>query len=277
MSEMKNINMPHTAWLFDVDGVLTDPEKKKVTRQEIFDELIKRLEIGDPIGLNTGRSLDFIINEVLEPLEKRINNKKILKNVVAIGEKGGAWIEYNSEGKRSVNVDENISVPKTVQTKIRELVKTNLYSEIVFFDETKKTMSSVELKINKTIENFETIKQQLISDLEAVLYEYNIEKKYKIDPTRIAIDVENVNVGKALGARKFVQFLDNKEIVPVEYICFGDSVSDYDMYEELKKLKKKVRFVFVGGEKYLIGKNVDEVEFLDKLFDLGTLEYIQRQ
>lgn len=273
---MKNNNTPHTAWLFDIDGVLTDPEKKKVTRPEIFDELINRLKIEEPVGLNTGRSLDFIINEVLEPLEKRIKDRKILRNVVALGEKGGSWIVYDDEGNRTVEVDDEILVPNAVQRKIRELVDGNLYSETVFFDETKKTMVSIELKMNRTIEDFETIKQQLKNDLEGVLCEFKIEKKYKIDPTRIAVDVENINVGKALGARKFVEFLDKKEIEPIEYICFGDSVSDYDMYEELKTMKKKVRFVFVGGEKYLSGKDTNEVEFTDKLFDLGTLGYIQR-
>jgi len=114
------------------------------------------------------------------------------------------------------------------------------------------------------------------SSEERILLEFNIEKKYKVDPTRIAVDVENNNVGKALGARKFVEFLNNNEIEPAEYVCFGDSVSDYDMYEELQKKKKKVRFVFVGGKEYLLGKNTNEVEFTDKLFDLGTLDYIQR-
>lgn len=272
---MKNFKKPQTAWLFDIDGVLTDPEKKRVTNPKIFEELIRRLKIDEPVGLNTGRSLDFIINEVLDPLEERIERKEILRNVVAIGEKGGAWIVYDDEGKRTVEVDENISVPTAVQEKIRELIKTDLYSETVFYDETKKTMVSIELKINKTIEDFEKIKQQLTNDLEDVLSEFNIEKKYKIDPTRIAVDVENINVGKALGARKFVEFLDKKEIKPVEFMCFGDSVSDYDMYEELKIMEKKVKFIFVGGEKYLLGKNTNEVEFTDKLFDLGTLGYIQ--
>ena len=61
---------PRTAWLFDVDGVLTDPERKIVAESALFDELIRRLTHGEPVGLNTGRSAEFIVAAVLDPLER---------------------------------------------------------------------------------------------------------------------------------------------------------------------------------------------------------------
>ena len=43
------------AWIFDVDGVITNPIEKRVTLSKIVDELIRRLKKNEPIGLNTGR------------------------------------------------------------------------------------------------------------------------------------------------------------------------------------------------------------------------------
>ena len=49
------------AWIFDVDGVLTNPTEKKIVELQIFDKLIEILKSGDIVGLNTGRSLVFVM------------------------------------------------------------------------------------------------------------------------------------------------------------------------------------------------------------------------
>ena len=89
-------------------------------------------------------------------------------------------------------------------------------------------------------------------------------------------DLENKQVGKALGTRKFIELLGGMGIKPQEYICFGDSASDYEMFEELSRLGKKSQFVFVGGKEHLTGeKKLSSVTFTDQLVDKGTLEYLQ--
>lgn len=267
--------VPETAWLFDVDGVLTNPEEKKVVLPEIFDELIKRLQNNEPVGLNTGRSLDYMIAEVLKPIENRVEDKKILKNIFAVGEKGAAWITYNNENERVISVDENISVPEEIQNDVRELVKQK-YSEMVFYDETKRTLVTLEIEANKKMSDLLKIEQEIVFELNNILKKYKKEGDFKIDATRVAIDIQSILTGKALGAREFVKLLSSRGIEPKKYIGFGDSASDYEMYEELITLGKITEFVFVGDRDSLEGKDLASVIFTEKKDDEGTLEFLRR-
>lgn len=269
-------NQPQTAWLFDIDGVLTDPEIKRVTLPGIFNELVSRLKKGEPIGLNTGRSLDFIITQILNPLELVIMDKNLLCNIIAVGEKGAAWIMYDASGEKTIHQDPSVCVPRELQIAIRELVSKPPYSETMFYDETKRTMISIELKEGKTIAEFKNSQQALKKALQVILSDKHLENDMRIDPTRIATDVESKYVGKALGARKFIELLNEKGVSPERYIGFGDSVSDYEMFEELIRLGKKSQFVFVGGREHLIGKkDLALVEFTKELVDKGTLQYLK--
>lgn len=273
---MKNLK-PLKAYLFDVDGVLTNPEVKKVEQLKIFDELEKRLEIGYPVGLNTGRSLKFIIEQILKPLEKRVTNKLLFQKLFAIGEKGGTWIYYDKSGLQKVKIDKNVSIPKEIQNKVQILINTTRYSDVMFYDETKKTMISVELKHGRKIAEFQEPQNRLVDELKTILMDLGLDNKFKVDPTRIATDVENIYVGKGLGARKFIDLLQEKNIHPQEYLGFGDSTSDYDMFEELQRLGKRAKFVFVGDKKHLVGKPQKGVLYTDQPVDKGTLTFLQAE
>src|SRR5690242_12367840 len=123
---------PPAAWLFDVDGVLTDPELKRVTRPALYDELIARLRQGEPVGLNTGRSLAFI-DGVLGPLEERLADKRLLRSLVAIGEKGGAQITYDEDGMRTLHVDPRIAIPQALHDEVRALAQEPTFASCMFF------------------------------------------------------------------------------------------------------------------------------------------------
>lgn len=275
------INQPKTAYLFDIDGVLTDPQAKRVELPEIFDELIKRLKQGFQIGLNTGRSLDFIIKEILDPLESKITDKKLLHNIIAIGEKGAAWITYDEKGDRTIRINENITVQQYIQSEVKKLINKQPYSETMFYDDTKRTMISIEeLPVDRRIgthEVFKTAQNQLKKELHNLLTRHKLNEVLKIDPTRIATDIQNKHVGKALGARKFVEIMKERGIDPQKYLCFGDSASDHEMFEELLRLGKQTQFIFVGGREHLTGKDLDGVIFTDQHVDKGTLEFLQNE
>lgn len=268
---------PSRAYLFDVDGVLTNPEAKRVEQEAIFDELVKRLLNGYPVGLNTGRALEFVIEEVLKPLEKKLNNNSAIENLFAIGEKGATWITYNQKGEKNAVIDNSISVPLVIQHEVREMVSKPPYSEVMFYDETKKTMVTTELLQGKTIAAFEGPQKKLTEALQRLLQKHHLVDTLKIDAGHIATDIENKHVGKNLGAKRFITLLEERQLYPEEYIGFGDSASDYDMYDELKKIGKKALFVFVGGEKYLQGKSLEGVIFTHEHDDKGTLAFLQQE
>jgi HAD superfamily hydrolase (TIGR01484 family) len=274
------VNQPRTAYLFDVDGVLTNPETKRIELPGVFDELVRLLENLEPVGLNTGRSLDFI-SQVLDPIESRISDIKLLRNFFAIGEKGGVRIVYNELGQRITHVDYGISVAGVIQEEVRSLIKAK-YSKTMFYDETKQTMVSIELlpveQMNGlTFKDFKVAQKQLTAELHELLAKYCLESELRVDPTRIATDIENVHAGKALGARQCLGLLRERKINPEHVLVFGDSTSDYDMAEELYRVGLSVEFVFVGGRDLLDGKNKNDflITFTKAHCDHGTLEYLK--
>jgi len=62
---MANQQLPNTAWIFDVDGVITNNETRTVVETEILQIIIAMLKNDQPVALNTGRSLAWTIENVV--------------------------------------------------------------------------------------------------------------------------------------------------------------------------------------------------------------------
>lgn len=263
------------AWIFDVDGVLTHPSEKKVTEQELFSQLIKRLAVGEPVILNTGRAVDFMIKKILEPLEQLVGNKKLLKNLFAVGEKGAVSVLYNDTGERAEYTDQSITVPQELQNEARQLVE-NKFSDVVFYDITKKTMISVEMLDGLSVDEFRKRQEELGKKLSELLEQYGLTAKYRVELTRIAIDVENNYVGKGLGVQRALQWLSEQKIKPEKFITFGDSSSDTAMAAELHGQGLPVEFVFVGEKSLLANKKIEfPITYTDGQCEIGTVEYLK--
>lgn len=269
-----SIALPKTAWIFDVDGVLTNPEAKQVLLTAIFDELSKRLQKGEPIILNTGRSVDFVTRKILRPLSMRLSNQKYMEKLITLAEKGAICITFDSNGKRIITIDHGMQISQELQDEIKAIVDQQPYSDTMFFDKTKQTMSSIELKAGKPILLFREYQKNLVKILQNFLKKNNLENTMRIDPTTICTDVENVNVGKSLGVKKFLKMLEEKGVFPNEFICFGDSPSDLDMLKELKSQGKKTIFVFVGDKEQVKNQDEGSIIFSDLHSDMGTLSYL---
>lgn len=273
---------PRTAWLFDIDGVITDPEQKRIKHLEIIDEIISRLQKGEPVAGNTGRSLNFVSERLLDLLEQKLQKQgletSLLHNIYITGEKGGTWLLYDENGARERYVNSSLATPefKKMQEEVRRLVQAG-FSDSMFFDETKQTMISVEINDGKTIKDFPPRQAELAPLLQALLVQHNLGNAFRVDTTRIAIDVENQELGKALGARQFVELLRERGVEPEQFKAFGDSASDYEMAEELHRLGLSVEFVFVGGKELLRGKNTElfPITFTPGHCDEGTIEYLK--
>jgi len=111
-----------TAYIFDVDGVLTDPQTKKVEYNEIFNQIIIRLKKGYPISLNTGRSIEWLTYNILNQLISKVSDYSIFIRFIAIGEKGATWaIIDNSLHVQHGKLD-NLSVPKYIINEASVLV-----------------------------------------------------------------------------------------------------------------------------------------------------------
>ena len=261
--------------IFDVDGVLTHPSEKKVTELGIFNQFIKRLEAGEPVILNTGRAVDFMLKRILEPLEQLVEDKKLLKNLFAVGEKGAVSVQYNDMGERTEYVDQSISVPEELQIEARQLVDKK-FSDIAFYDTTKKTMISIEMLDGLSVDEFRKKQGDLNIKLAELLTRHGLTTEYKVDPSRISTDVENNHVGKGLGVQKALKWLAEQKIKPEQFITFGDSPSDIAMADELYQRGLSVEFVFVGEKNLLAGKKLEfPVTYTAKQCESGTMEYLE--
>lgn len=266
--------MNQTAYLFDVDGVLSDPVEKRVTEGKLFDELEKRLVQGNPVGLNTGRSISWMNDRIITPLLKRIHDKTILSRFIAIGEKGGTWGSFAAFGNLTHGKDALLAVPQVLVQQVHDLINQK-YHESMFFDASKEAMISAEMKDGYNLARFHEAQKALVADLKRLLSETNQSERYKIDPTTIAIDIENRHVGKAFGAKRFLRWLDDKHIVPDIFETFGDSASDFAMSDELHRRGKDVSMIYVGDKTRLSLHEKDYPVLYQGDFSRGTLRYLQ--
>jgi hydroxymethylpyrimidine pyrophosphatase-like HAD family hydrolase len=255
------------AWLFDVDGVLTNPQEKKIVESKIIEFLIKILSSGELIGLNTGRSLGFVEKEVLEPLQNQITNKEYLNRIFFAGEKGGTWGKFQN-GKIEEFIDDSLKMPEELISDVKEVL--SKYEETTFFDDTKRTMISTEFIKGADFSKFQEDQKNLTEDLKSLLIKHNL-KNLILEPSIIATDIQYPSAGKDLGVERFLEMIKDKE-EPTEFETFGDSPSDIEMFKYLERKGHNARFIYVGEKEIEEGERIIKTK---SKFDKGTLEYLE--
>src|SRR3989344_762157 len=221
----KNI-VPQHAWIFDVDGVITHPSKKIITEFEVLNYIIKKLEKGKPVVLNTGRSLEWIMDRVINLLLKKTKNKEIFNRFFVVGEMGGVWLTFDKNGKIQKHVDRSLQFPKSLMKRVIQLVKAK-YSKSMFFDDTKQTMFSIEMNEELPIDKYKKEQKVLVNDLSKIIKASDLNKNLRIDTTTIAADIMNKHVGKGFAVIRIIDWLKENELKPHKVFAFGDSKSDH--------------------------------------------------
>ena len=262
-------------WVFDVDGVITNPTKKRIAQQGLAEEVAGKINHGDIVTFNTGRSIDWVEERVLNVLLKNINDNSKLLDLFVVGEKGATWAFYK-ENKLITEVDKTCRLPDSLRAELKELIN-NEFSDCMFYDESKLTLISLEMLDGYNLDDYTTQQKLLISKLREILAkpEYS-GLNARIDATIIAVDVQSSITGKHMGARRIEQWLKQKNINPSKIIMIGDSQFDTEMAEELQD-EYLVEFVFVGEPTKLdTSKLKNEPIITDARYDKGTLEALKR-
>jgi hydroxymethylpyrimidine pyrophosphatase-like HAD family hydrolase len=247
---------PLFALLADIDGPISNPDAKSIVNPRILPALSRLLAAGVPIVFNTGRSSDFVEQNVFAHLVK--TEPSNLHLVHGVCEKGAVWLSLEDDGTQWHFIDENISVPTGLQPLVRELVDTK-YAGTMFFDETKETMISVERRPDVDHHTYSNVQPEFLADLEALLNENGHEvtrpgpharsgeAKLQMDPSIISVDLESVMVGKDLGASRAFELLGDSK--PVQWRTIGDSAVDYDMADWLHARGEIVKHIDVGPKR----------------------------
>ena len=89
--------------------------------------------------------------------------------------------------------------------------------------------------------------KELAKELKKVLKDYGYDSFYYVHTDKIATNIMSPFVGKDLGAIRFLQFLRDRHINPKKFITVGDSTSDIEMGNELKRRGKNVIYLHVGS------------------------------
>lgn len=259
--------------VFDIDGVISHPSEK-IANEKILQEIVKKLTSGDLIALNTGRSISWIKEKILDKITKDISNKNFLNNLFVTGEAGGVIIEFGKKGKIKTSVDKSISPPSKLAAQIKSLLSQK-YSKFMFFDNTKKTMISVEMIEGLSIKRYAKIQKPFAEELKKIVSKYGLDKQFNIAMSTIAVDVINKKVGKDFATDLIIKWLKRKKIRINKVITFGDSPSDIKVAEKFHQSKFDTELVYVGKMNDIKKVN-PEFKFTVKheQFEQGTLEFL---
>lgn len=234
-----------------------------------------QLERGEPVCFNTGRSDSWVMERVAATILERIQDTSVLSNLIIVGEKGGTWTTFNQNGEPVHSAVETISVPSELKNRVRTLIN-DKYSDVMFFDESKETMISVEMVDGYDLASFTERQKEFVRDIQSILAETGTDSIYRIDPTTIATDVESPNVGKALGSDRFIEFLKSRGIKADAFETFGDSASDAAMADELVRRGQEAEFVYVGNKPESVQRKADYPVREVAGFSGGTLDFLRR-
>ncbi len=262
------------AWVFDIDGVITDPVTKKADHK-ILKHLSNILHNGDFVAFNTGRSFSWTKDTVLDPFSEYVMDKTLLENVFVVCEKGNVLASYkNSEWEKKVLDD---ALPEVIQAEVKKIIEEE-FNDSMFFDTSKETMVTAEMKEGFDMELF----GKRIQALDKKINEIIMNKRYaslelKTDPSHIALDIQYEDAGKHLGAERIEDFMMEKGIRPEIIYMLGDSPSDSQMASELQD-NYHVIFVFLGGREKLNTDHLTcEIIYPKERFTKGALEFLDKQ
>lgn len=241
------MNAPRLGLLLDVDGPIASPLSRTIAIPSIVEDLVALAAEGIPVVFNTGRSDAFIREQVVGPLLD--GGLAAGGRVHAVCEKGAVWCSIGPQfpgGMGQLTVAEDLALPRDFADEMRELVRDE-YADLVFFDETKHAMVSIEQLV--TVDNADYLARQPAFDAQAMAA---LERRglgvrrlddvrpdgqgavaWRVDPTIISTDVESDRSGKDLGAERALGLLAQDGALPVAWRTVGDSRSDYAMADWL--------------------------------------------
>lgn len=271
-----SIPQPNDAIFFDVDGVLTNLNQAKVSNNLLL-LLSNLIQNNFMVVLNSGRSVSWLKREILEPLNDfnspihKLNSAKLF----IIGEKGGAWLDFDEQSSLNQKVlfDEVAQIPDKLISIVKKLVKSK-FDKVMFVDLTKRTILTLERKPTASIESFQSAQKEIALELKNILSELHLSSTIKIDLTTIAIDIQNIVLGKGCGVKKFLNWVDQQKITINHFFTIGDSISDFEMPEILIQMDKPVLHVHVGEAPALLETKYPILTTSQK-YALGTEEFFK--
>jgi hydroxymethylpyrimidine pyrophosphatase-like HAD family hydrolase len=263
--------IPTEIWVFDVDGVITDPATKTVLHSKIIELIEQRLQSKTPICLNTGRSAEWIKTTIISHFKANTP----LEYLFSACEMGNVTLQFDEHNQAKEEVHNQDLIPPQLSQTIREIVMSS-YGDSMFIDETKKSILTVEMKDHFSQDAYEELQSKLSGEIRIILKNYHPGIHVRPSSSSIAIDVKPITSNKELGAKQILMWLQARKI-DVNSVCitaFGDSLSDFQMSEFFASSGLTTKFVYVGEDK--ISPQTKYTTVITKAhYSAGTLEYLK--
>lgn len=226
-------------FVFDLDGVITDPSDSSVD-PAVMSRIHALLEEGHVIAVNSGRSYVWVKEHFVDALEHL--GATAFDRLYVVCEKGGESIIWN--GGEFVPQPSRFALDVASRDECRRIFEEGAAEfGSMFWDGTKQTMATIEKRPEAELSQFKREQAVLAERLRAAFPGNDI----RIDATTIATDVESAEAGKHAGAELIHAWV--QEHHPAEgarFISFGDSLSDYEMARYFDQAGSASTFVFVG-------------------------------
>ena len=240
---MPDIHSP-LGLLLDVDGPIASPVTRTIATPSIVNDLILLAGANVPIAFITGRSADFIRDEVIAPLVAAGLPEGL--RMYGVCEKGAVWFPISPAGMGEVVIDASVAFPQAVVDEVRQLVAER-FSDTMFFDTTKRAMISVEQRTDVDSATYLAAQPAFNEAAFAIVARHGLGVRYgdreqpdadgsvpfRLDPTIISTDIESVTLDKDHGARRALEFFAESGSLPEVWRSVGDSRSDYLMADHL--------------------------------------------
>jgi hydroxymethylpyrimidine pyrophosphatase-like HAD family hydrolase len=269
MTEPINPTIESTVYVFDVDGVLCNIGEPIDT--DVLRHIAKLLDASIYVAINTGRGYDRVGVEAIEPLREFLSDPAHLNHLFVSTEMGGVTIHFE-DGEEVHAMREYCISAELKQKAVTAYKRIGAAMTMENYDY-KKTMSTF-VKIQEVSQaDFDRQKSELVAEL---------QQDFRHDDVTIATTVESVDVharqaGKHAGAHLIKQWVQSvSDISHDKFICFGDSVGDYEMARYFAETGAETVFVFTGDA--LSVDEHDDVTVIDTVerYAAGTLEYLKK-
>ena len=282
--------MHNLGLLFDVDGPLASPVTRTIAIRSIVTDLVAMAAAGVPIAFITGRSGDFIRNQVVTPLCDAGLGDALDQHgarMFGVFEKGGAWAPITGNGMGEVTVDESVAFTPEAVDAVRRLVR-DRFADTMFFDETKRAMISVEQRTDVDAETyaeaqgrFEDAAFEVLTGLgvglsyrDRVAPDASGAVPFRIDPTIISTDIESVLLDKDRGAQRAFDYFAARGPLPRRWRSIGDSRSDYKMADFVHDAGYEVAHVDVRPADGLLERPYEVITIGDAIHDDAGAEFL---
>ncbi|WP_104082677.1 hypothetical protein [Cryobacterium sp. Y11] len=264
--------------LLDVDGPIASPITRTISTPSIVTDLISLAGAHVPIAFITGRSADFIRDQVVAPLVAAGLPKNF--RMYGVCEKGAVWFPIGAAGMGEVVVDRDVALPPAVVDEVRQLVADSFAAEM-FFDETKQAMISVEQRTDVSREAFQSRQPAFNDAAFAIMVEHGLGVRFadrecadtsgqipfRLDATIISTDIESVTLDKDHAAERALAFFSESGPLPRLWRSVGDSRSDYRMADHLHEAGYDVSHVDVRPADGILDRPYPIIVIDDQIHD----------